>query len=128
MKSDELNFATIVPSSDNDVIKDGNIVSIDEGSHITLYIAHRQSILFSEEGEPMQITEAYPIRVEKPLTRDKAINAAEMQAYKLVTPFDVASFGTALGRKYRENPMDSEVIEHGEFIRWVKSELTKIGV
>ena len=128
MKSDELNFATIVPSSDNDVIKDGNIVSIDEGSHITLYIAHRQSILFSEEGEPMQITEAYPIRVEKPLTRDKAINAAEMQAYRLVTPLDVSSFGTALGRKYRENPMDSEVLDHDEFIRWVKSELTKIGI
>lgn len=128
MKSDELNFATVVPGSGNEVIKNGDVISIDEGSHITLYIAHRQVILLSEEGQQIEVTEAYPVRVEKPLTRDKAINAAEMQAYRLVTPFDVASFGTALGRKYRENPLDSEVIEHDEFIRWVKSELTKIGV
>lgn len=40
---------------------------------------------------------------------------------------DVASFGSSLSRKFRDNPLDSEVKEHDDFIKWVKEELTKIG-
>lgn len=107
MKTDELNFIEVEGTK------------VDEGDYITLYVGHRKT----EDGE-----EAYPIRVKKPLTRDKAINAAEMQAYNLTTPLEVASFGTSLSRKHREDPDDSEVRDHDYFIDWVKNELTKIGV
>lgn len=102
--------------------KDGKCVSIDEGRDVTLYIGHRESKQTEEKGR-----EAYPVRVSKPVTRDKAVNAAEMDAYDLVSAMDVASFGASMSRKFRENPADPEVREHDEFISWVKDELTKIG-
>ena len=70
----------------------------------------------------------YPIRVDKPISRDVLINAAEMQAFGLVTAMDVASFNASLARKSREGEDNEDVKEHDEFINWVKEELTKIGI
>ena len=106
----------------------GRMVAIDEGSTVTLYLGHTEEERFSEEGESRTATLAFPIRLEKPLTKDKAINAAEMEAYGLATPMDVAALNAALSRKWRENMNDKEVSEHDEFIRWVKAELDSTGL
>ena len=104
---------------------DGKYISIDEGSHITVYIAH---FVESQNELGDDVVKAYPIRIEKPLSRDSIINAAEMQAYGLATAMDVASFNASLARKSREGEDNSDVKEHDEFISWVKDELTKIGI
>ncbi|MCM1518969.1 MAG: hypothetical protein NC117_10035 [Pseudoflavonifractor sp.] len=111
----------------------GRCTRLDEGSHVTLYIAHRDSKVTvyapdEEQGEERTVTHAVPVRVAKPLTRDMAINAAEMAAYGLSDAMAVASFNAALARKSRENPADAEVIEHDNLIAIIKAELTKIGV
>jgi hypothetical protein len=108
--------------------RDGKYVSIDEGSHITYFVGHESATAADEDGKERVITLAFPIRVAKPITRNAAINAAEMEAYGLSTAMEVASFTASMARKFRDNPDDSEVKAHDEFIAWVKNELTEIGV
>ncbi len=107
--------------------KNGKLVSLDEGRYVTLFVGH-QSEDYYDNDEKITHTVAFPIRVEKPVNREKAINAAEMTAYGLSTAMDVASFTAALARKSREDAEDEEVVEHDDFISWIKSELTKIGI
>jgi hypothetical protein len=102
---------------------------------VTLYVDHYDYTQIEPqaegaEKEPQEhiVTRAFAIRVQKPLSRDAAINAAEMEAYQLRSAMEVASFTASLARKYRDNPNDAEVREHDEFIAWVKDELSKIGV
>lgn len=118
--------------------KDGRLVSLDEGDYISLYIAHEDAVIDelmpgadgqeAQESQPRHVVYAQLIRVHKPLTRDMAINAAEMSAYGLGNAMEVASFNASLSRKSRINASDAEVAEHDAFIGWVKEELTKIGV
>lgn len=108
--------------------RNGRMVSIDEGNAVTLYIGHADQERTDAEGEPRTAVVAFPIRVEKPLTKDKAINAAEMEAYGLASPMDVAALNAALSRKWRENMNDPEVSAHDAFIRWVKAELDATGL
>lgn len=128
------NYVEVPSSQEMDDNKDltrwvgGKYVSIDEGTHVTLYIGHVAETTTDEEGEERTVIRAFPIRVENPVSRDAAINAAEMYAYGLRTAMDVASFAASIARKGRINPSDPEVTEHDEFIAWVKEELTGIGV
>lgn len=112
--------------------RDGKCVMLDEGRHVTLYIGHKEETRHevSPEGETTekQVTLAFPVRVEKPLTKDKAINAAEMQAYGLADALAVASLAASMARKWRENINDVDVSEHDTFIRRVKRELDKTGL
>ena len=108
--------------------KDGKCISLDEGEYITVYVDHFNEISSDEEDNEIVGEKAYPIRVEKPISRDKLINAAEQQAYGLVTAMDVASFNASLARKSRENEDSEDVQEHDEFISWVKNKLTEIGI
>lgn len=113
--------------------RNGECVMIDEGPAVTLYLGHRQETRLETDpatGEETTrtVTLAFPVRLEKPLTRDMAINAAEMAAYGLRTPMEVASFGASLARKFRESPEDAEIREHDDFIAWVKDGLTAIGL
>ena len=108
--------------------RNGRMVSIDEGNAVTLYIGHADQERTDAEGDPRTAVVAFPVRVEKPLTKDKAINAAEMEAYGLASPMDVAALNAALSRKWRENINDPEVSAHDEFIRWVKTELDATGL
>ena len=125
------NYVTVPSTTEQDINKeltnwvDGKYILIDEGTHITIYIAH---FVESQNELGDDVIKAYPIRIEKPLSRDAVINAAEMQAYGLVTAMDVASFSASLARKSREGEDDLDVKEHDEFIKWVKDELTKIGI
>ena len=115
-------------NSGKTVWRDGRLISIDEGPAVTLYLAHIRDTDIDAEGAEQEVTRAFAVRVVKPLTRDRAINAAEMAAYGLTSAEDTASLNAALSRKWREDINDKEVKEHDEFIRWVKSELDKIGL
>lgn len=102
---------------------EGKYAWLDEGTHVTFYIGHQ-----TENTEDGVVTRAYPIRVAKPVSRDMAINFAEMEVYGLRDAMAVASFNASLARKHRADGADPEVREHDEFIEWVRGELTKIGV
>ena len=106
----------------------GRMVAIDEGNAVTLYVGHTTEERTDETGGTRTAVVAFPIRVGKPLTKDKAINAAEMEAYGLASPMDMASLNASLARKWRENMNDTEVSDHDEFIRWVKQELDSTGL
>lgn len=121
---------------DRSVWRNGLYVGLDEGTHMTFYIGHHEApkdrISLPAEDAYREVEEvgmlAFPVRVAKPVSRDAAINAAEMGAYSLRTPLEVASFAASLARKHRLDPDDAEVREHDEFIEWVRGELTAIGV
>ena len=96
------NYIEIPATPDKDINpnqttwKDGKCISLDEGEYITVYVDHTHEVMIDENGDEKDIVKAYPIRVEKPLSRDKLINEAEKQAYNLVTAMDIASFNASL--------------------------------
>lgn len=113
--------------------RDKRCVALDEGTHVTFYIFHRDKEIAERDPETDSVTtrqgaEAFAVRVAKPVTRDMAINAAEMEAYGLHSAMEVASFNASLARKSRANADDAEVAEHDLFISEVKAALTEIGV
>ena len=129
-----INYVAVPAVESEDINRDktkwenDRCVSIDEGNFVTLYIGHHsEEKVILEDGSEYEPVKAFPIRVAKPVNRDMAINAAEMEAYCLNSAMGVASFSASMARKYRENAEDQEVKEHDEFIQWVKDELTKIG-
>ena len=129
----ELNKIEIPTSVEQDytpsksVWKNGKLM-IQRGTiQDTYYIGHETKTVteVSEEGEETsrEVTLAFPIPVNKPASYGDVINAAERQAYCLISNEAAISYIASLDRKYRENPEDSEVAEHDEFIAYVKSEL-----
>lgn len=107
--------------------RNGKIVQLDLGYKVQVYFSHKSEKIQNENGEK-NITKAFCVEVEKPITRGRIINAAEMIAYRLFTPLDVASFAASLSRKFRDDPNNEEVKEHDDFIAWVKGELDAIGI
>lgn len=113
--------------------KDGKCVSIDEGRrHVTVYLGHRTETRHETDSDgaetEREVMTAFAVRADKPLTRDRLINAAEMAAYGLRDASDTASLNAALARKWRENINDLDVEEHDGFIRWVKEEIDRLGL
>jgi hypothetical protein len=111
----------------------GRCVSLNEGTHTTLYIGHHvvtEQEQQEPDGDPVEVQRTYamPIRVANPVTRDAAINAAEMTAYSLRDAMAVAAFAASMARKFRDDSTDPEVLTHDAFIAAVKQELTEIGV
>lgn len=116
---------------------DGLYASLQDGAnHRILFLFHESEEVFVskinelgiEVSELARQTVALPLRLTLPITRAKAINAAEMEVYKLKDALEVASFNASLARKSRENSRDGEVLEHDQFIAEVKDYLTKIGI
>ena len=128
----------VVPSQEdgtlleNAVWKDGKLTMLNEGhGKATIFLDHKSETVcetIGEETVEKEITRAFAVRMDSPVTRDAAINAAEMEAYGLRTAMDVASFNASLARKARLNAEDAEVAEHDTFVGWVKEELDKIGL
>ncbi|MCM1438796.1 MAG: hypothetical protein NC131_06245 [Roseburia sp.] len=120
-------------NSANSVWKNGKLM-IQRGAIRDVYfIGHETRTVTevpegSEEAEPVtrQATFAFPIEVKKPATYGDVVNAAERQAYAIFTDEAAISFTASLGRKYRENNEDAEVVEHDQFIDYVKTELATI--
>ena len=108
-------------TSGKTVWRDGRLVSIDEGPAVTQYLAHIRDTDIDAEGAEQEVSRSFAVRVVKPLTRDRAINAAEMASYVLTSAEVTASLNAALSRNCRDYINDKEVKEHDEFIRWVKS-------
>lgn len=111
--------------------ENGKCVRVDEGhGKETVFLGHYTETITEQRGDKEvenTITRAFAVRVDKPVTRGSIINAAEMEAYDLHSPMDVASLAADLARKSRANADDAEVKEHDEFIAWVKEEMDKIG-
>lgn len=131
------NYVEVPSSKDMDINTSestwmGNkCISLNEGNYITVFIDHQSEPVMRNINGVMQeqtIIRAIPIRVKKPLTRGKLINAAEMDAYNLHTAMDVASYNASLARKSRENETDDEIKEHDDFINFIKDGLTNIGI
>lgn len=119
------------PTRGKETWRGGRLVALDEGRHVTLYIGHKESPRAGSSGDGPSaepLTEAFAVRVEKPLTKAKAINAAEMAAYGLCSAMEVASLNASLARKWRENVNDVDVREHDEFVAWAKAELSATGL
>lgn len=115
------------------VWKDGRCVTLDEGRrHVTVYLGHRMETRHETDSDgaetEREVMTAFAVRADKPLTRDRLINAAEMAAYGLRDASDTASLNAALARKWRENINNLDVEEHDEFIRWVKTEIDRLGL
>ena len=98
-------------------------VSLDEGRYITRFIGHKNETIISGEGSEEQITVAYPVRVEKPYTIDKAVSAAIMDAYGLLSAGELTAFLEDIARKHRQNANDPDVKEFDYFAEWVRCSL-----
>lgn len=97
-------------------------VSLDEGRFITRFIGHNIETIISEDGREVQITVAYPVRMEKPYAIDKAVSAAIMDAYGL-SAGELPAFLEDISRKHRQNSNDPDVMEFDYFVEWVRCSL-----
>jgi hypothetical protein len=115
-----------VATTEGDVFMNGRLVKsgTPNARFTNLYFFHEDET--DADGET--VTRAFAVPVEKPVTRAKAINAAEMEAYGLHDAMEVASFNAALARKWRENPQDAECIEHDQLIENIKEGLSAMGI
>lgn len=119
-------------NSANSVWKNGKLM-IQRGTvRDTYFIGHEiRTVTEVPEGQESEhITReavfAFPVEVKKPAAYGDVVNAAERQAYALFSDEAAISFTASLSRKYRENNQDAEVIEHDQFIAYVKQELAPI--
>lgn len=121
-----INYMQVPLSEADDLNRDkttwrgGKIVMADEGRHVTLYLGHMTETV-SETTESGEVEEhermtAFPVRVEKPLTREKAVNAALMQAYALATPEELSALRGDMQRKWRANNNDRDVAEYDSLL------------
>ena len=78
-------------NSSRTVWNGGKIQSMDEGSYVTMFIGHKTVKTIDEEGVEQNTTEAFPVRVQKPYSIDKAVMAGVMSAYGLTTSQDYAA-------------------------------------
>lgn len=119
-------------NSANSVWKNGKLM-IQRGTiHDVYFIGHESrtitEVLEVDERETItrQGVFAFPIEVKKPASYGDVVNAAERQAYAIFSDEEAISFTASLSRKYREDNQDAEVLEHDQFIAYVKSELAPI--
>lgn len=119
-------------NSANSVWKNGKLM-IQRGTvRDTYFIGHETRTVTEvpegQESEPItrEAVFAFPVEVKKPAAYGDVVNAAERLAYALFSDEAAISFTASLSRKYRENNQDAEVIEHDQFIAYVKQELAPI--
>lgn len=136
----ELNKIEIPASPQQDqtpstsVWKDGKLMIQRGVNQDTYFIGHETRTVNEVREGPDGPTEpisregvfAFPIPVKKPASYGDVVDAAERAAYNLFNDVQAISFTASLSRKYREDNQDAEVIEHDEFISFVKAELAPI--
>lgn len=106
----------------------GKYTRLDMGDVVALYIGHEEVSTLDENGEEKTKTVALEVLVSKPLTRPKAIDAAERTIFCLKNADEVASYNAGLSRKFRMNPEDEEVKQHDKIINDVRQWLTECKV
>lgn len=105
---------------------------LDEGNAVTVYLdVHHEAVpVYREEGQEGGETVAdtllgYPVRVEKPITENRLVNAAIQTAYGLRGSDDVSLFNTDMAAKIAEGSDEDGVKEYLSFIQWIKLEYGK---
>lgn len=100
--------------------QDGKLVSMDEGTRLTLFIGHRSIAGTGDDGTAKEITEAFAIRIQKPYSIDKAVASAVMSAYGLSTLSEYAALSEEMARRHRMDAADAEVSDYDAFVSWVR--------
>ncbi len=98
----------------------GYFYKLDEGKYETYFIGHKQETMYEEDKE-VRITEAFPVRVSKPFSVEKAVASAVMSAYGLHSSEDYNIFLGTLANKFRSDSNDEGVRAYDEFVKWVRS-------
>jgi len=106
---------------------------LDEGNAVTVYLdVHNEEIpVFSgdetesEDVSYKEVKVGYPVRVEKPLTEARLVNAALQLAYGLRDNDDVSRFNADMSVKITSDANDDDVTEYLGFLQWVKLEYAK---
>lgn len=93
---------------------------MDEGSYVTMFIGHKTVKTIDEEGVEQNTTEAFPVRVQKPYSIDKAVMAGVMSAYGLTTSQDYAALSEEIERKRRINSEDASVKDYDILVDWIR--------
>lgn len=122
--ANDFNLANSVWKNGKLMIQRGTVRDVYFIGHETKAVTEVQE--GSEELVTRQAVFAFPIEVKKPVTYGDVVNAAERQAYAIFSDEAAISFSASLSRKYRENNQDAEVLEHDQFIAYVKQELAPI--
>lgn len=107
-------------NSSKTVWKDGKIQSLDEGNYVTMFIGHKTVKTVDDAGVEHEVTEAFPVRVQKPYSLDKAVMAGVMNAYGLLTSQDYAALSEEIERKRRINVEDASVKEYDILVDWIR--------
>jgi hypothetical protein len=129
-RRDIINKEPVAMNARGTIFKEGQPVGCKLDNSTLLYLFREVEPGIELDTAPYEMPDrvrAFVVEVENPVTRAKAINAAEMLAYDLHNALEVASFNASLARKARNQEDAEEVREHDEFIAAVKSELTAIG-
>ena len=98
----------------------GKIQSMDEGSYVTMFIGHKTVKSVNEDGSEVDVTEAFPVRVQKPYSIDKAVMAGVMSAYGLFTQSDYTAFVEDIAQKRRIDESNHEVSDYDMFVDWIR--------
>ena len=107
-------------NSSRTVWNGGKIQSMDEGSYVTMFIGHKTVKTIDEEGVEQNTTEAFPVRVQKPYSIDKAVMAGVMSAYGLTTSQDYTALSEEIERKRRINSEDASVKDYDILVDWIR--------
>lgn len=107
-------------NSSKTVWKDRKIQSLDEGNYVTMFIGHKTVKTVDDAGVEHEVTEAFPVRVQKPYSLDKAVMAGVMNAYGLLTSQDYAALSEEIERKRRINVEDASVKEYDILVDWIR--------
>lgn len=122
----DFNLANSVWKNGKLMIQRGTIRDVYFIGHEIRTVTEPSKVDGYEEPITRQAVFAFPIEVKKPASYSDVVNAAERQVYGIFSDEAAISFSASLGRKYRENNQDAEVLEHDHFIAYVKEELASI--
>ena len=86
-------------NSSKTVWKDGKIQSLDEGNYVTMFIGHKTVKTVDDAGVEQDVTEAFPVRVQKPYSLDKAVMAGGDER---IRPVDIAGLCSSVRRNRAE--------------------------
>lgn len=107
-------------NSSRTVWNGGKIQSMDEGRYVTVFIGHKAVKSVNEDGSEVDVTEAFPVRVQKPYSLDKAVVAGVMSAYGLFTQSDYTAFVEDIAQKRRIDESNREVSDYDMFVDWIR--------
>lgn len=107
-------------NSSKTVWDDDQIQSVDEGNYVTVFIGHKKVKSIDDSGVEKDVTEAFPIRVQKPYSIDKAVIAGVMNAYGLFKLSDYTVLSEDISQKRRIDENNYEVKSYDILVDWIR--------